>query len=408
MILQKSSLNNAMSYKVLVVGQGYVGLPLSLAAAGAGNSVTGYDIDSLLVSQLNNGICNINSDYESSLGLAIESGNLNFIDVIPGSSYFEIIVICVPTPLDKNKFPDLSYINNAIKAISSTINQDCLVIIESTVGTGTVRSMILKALAENSGVQESELRIAFSPERIDPHNMSWNVINTPKLISALSPVALDLAYEFYSTFINHLVVCDSVEVAETAKLLENSFRLINISFINEMSIYCEKIGIDIKKVIEAASSKPFGFMPFFPSLGVGGHCIPVDPIYLSEKAKSVDAPIHMIEKAIQVNSQLPLYFARRAEAKINGLKGKNVLVIGVSYKPNISDTRETPVGPLIKLLRDKGAQVMWHDKLVKIWNNEKSVEISSNYDLAILATVHDNTDFTKLGSVPILDTRGSA
>jgi UDP-N-acetyl-D-glucosamine dehydrogenase len=310
--------------------------------------------------------------------------------------------------LDKNKFPDLSYINNAIKAISSTINQDCLVIIESTVGTGTVRSMILKALAENSGMQESELRIAFSPERIDPHNMSWNVINTPKLISALSPVALDLAYEFYSTFINHLVVCDSVEVAETAKLLENSFRLINISFINEMSIYCEKIGIDIKKVIEAASSKPFGFMPFFPSLGVGGHCIPVDPIYLSEKAKSIDAPIHMIEKAIQVNSELPLYFARRAEAKINGLKGKNVLIIGVSYKPNIADTRETPVGPLIKLLRDKGAQVMWHDKLVKIWNNEKSVEISSNYDLAILATVHDNTDFTKLGSVPILDTRGSA
>jgi UDP-N-acetyl-D-glucosamine dehydrogenase len=409
MNLQKSNLNNAMksAYRVLVVGQGYVGLPLSLGAASAGHSVTGYDIDSLLVNQLNHGICKINSAYESTLRSTIESGNLNFIDLIPGGSTFEIIIICVPTPLSKNKAPDLSFINNAIKEISSIVNQDSLVIIESTVAIGTVRNVILKELAKNSQLQESKLKVAFSPERIDPHNMSWNLINTPKLISAISPIALDLAYKFYSTFLNHLVVCDSVEVAEAAKLLENSFRLINISFINEMSIYCEKIGIDIKKVIEAASSKPFGFMPFFPSLGAGGHCIPVDPIYLLEKAKLMNVPINMIEEAIQVNDKLPLYFVRRAEEKINGLEGRKILIVGIAYKANVADTRETPVEPLIYLLRERGAKVLWHDSLVNIWNNEKSVEISSAYDLAILATVHDNADLTKLGSVPILDTRSS-
>jgi UDP-N-acetyl-D-glucosamine dehydrogenase len=282
-----------------------------------------------------------------------------------------------------------------------------VVIIESTVATGTVRNVILESLAEYSGIQGSKLKIAFSPERIDPYNMIWNVINTPKLLSAISPAALELAHKFYSTFINHLVVCDSVEVAETAKLLENSFRLINISFVNEMAIYCEKIGINIQKVIEAASSKPFGFMPFFPSLGVGGHCIPVDPIYLLEKAKLVDAPITMIKEAIKVNSELPLHFVRQAEVKIHGLEGKSILILGVSYKPNISDTRETPAEPLIKLLRNKGAKVAWHDELVNTWNGEKSVKISDTYDLAILASVHDMMDLSELGSVPILDTRGT-
>ena len=198
-----------------------------------------------------------------------------------------------------------------------------------------------------------------------------------------------------------------VEVAETAKLLENSFRLINISFINELSIFCQKLGININDVISAASTKPYGFMPFYPSIGIGGHCIPVDPLYLANKAKEVGAPTKMIELADRINQEMPGYFVGRAEAKIGGLKGKKVLVIGVSYKPNIADVRETPVDALVLGLKNKGAQVSWHDDLVKEWNGEKSVALSNKYDLAILATPHDYLDLTKLGDVPILNTRGS-
>ena len=196
-------------------------------------------------------------------------------------------------------------------------------------------------------------------------------------------------------------------MAEAAKLLENTFRLINISFINELSILCQKLGIDVNSVIQTASTKPYGFMPFYPSIGIGGHCIPVDPIYLSSVAKAVGVPTRFIDLAVQINQEMPGYFVGRAEEKIGGLKGKKVLVIGVSYKPNVADVRETPVDALILGLKNKGAQVSWHDDLVKEWNGEKSVALSNTYDLAILTTPHDYLDLTKLGDVPILNTRGS-
>ena len=190
-------------------------------------------------------------------------------------------------------------------------------------------------------------------------------------------------------------------------MLENSFRFINISFINELSIFCHSLGIDIKAVIEAADTKPYGFMPFYPSVGIGGHCIPVDPLYLAEKAREIGAPIKFINLANQVNQELPGYFVGRAEEKIGALKGKKVLVIGVSYKPNVADVRESPVEALITGLKQKGSLVAWHDDLVKEWNGEKSVTLSSEFDLAIIATPHDYLDLTKLGNVPILNTRGS-
>ena len=196
-------------------------------------------------------------------------------------------------------------------------------------------------------------------------------------------------------------------MAETAKLLENSFRLVNISFVNEISIFCQKLGIDINAVINAASTKPYGFMPFYPSIGVGGHCIPVDPLYLSNKARVIGAPTRFIDLADQINLEMPGYFVGRAEEKLGGLKSKKVLVIGVSYKPNVSDVRETPVESLIIGLKQKGAQVSWHDDLVKEWNGENSVSLTSDFDLAIIATPHDYLDLTKLENVPILNTRGS-
>jgi UDP-N-acetyl-D-glucosamine dehydrogenase len=216
-----------------------------------------------------------------------------------------------------------------------------------------------------------------------------------------------MAFELYSKVVNEIIICESVEVAETSKLLENSFRFINISFINEMLIYCDKIGIDINSVISAASTKPYGFMPFSPGIGIGGHCIPVDPIYLSTSARNVGAPSRFIDLANEVNQEMPIYFVRKAEEKINGLNGKKLLVIGVSYKPNIADVRETPAEALIMELKKQGAHVSWHDDLVNEWNGEKSVALSTDYDLAILATPHDYLDLTKLGNVPILNTRGS-
>jgi UDP-N-acetyl-D-glucosamine dehydrogenase len=201
--------------------------------------------------------------------------------------------------------------------------------------------------------------------------------------------------------------CDSIEVAEMAKLLENSFRLVNISFINEISIICQKLGVDVTDVINAAATKPYGFMPFYPSIGVGGHCIPVDPIYLSDKAREIGAPTRFIDLADQINKEMPGYFVTRAEEKFGALTGKKVLVIGVSYKPNVADVRETPVEALILGLKDKGAKVAWHDDLVKEWNGDKSVALSSDFDLAILATPHDYLDLSILGDVPILNTRSS-
>jgi UDP-N-acetyl-D-glucosamine dehydrogenase len=229
----------------------------------------------------------------------------------------------------------------------------------------------------------------------------------PKIVAGLTDNSRKRAVAFYSKFVDHLIECNSLEIAETAKLLENSFRLINISFINELSKLCFKLGIEISQVIEAASTKPYGFMPFYPSIGVGGHCIPVDPLYLSSKAKDVGEPIKLIDLASQINVSMPQYFVNRAEEKLRELKEKNILVVGVSYKPNVADTRESPVGILIAGLRQKGAKVFWHDDLVNEWNGEKSVALSDKYDLVILSTPHDYLDLTKIGDVPILNTRGS-
>jgi UDP-N-acetyl-D-glucosamine dehydrogenase len=256
-------------------------------------------------------------------------------------------------------------------------------------------------------IDKDWFELAFSPERIDPSNKNWNLKNTPKIVAGLTENSKKRAVEFYSKFVDQVIECDSLEIAETSKLLENSFRLINISFVNELSKLCHKLGIDVSQVIKAAATKPYGFMPFYPSIGVGGHCIPVDPLYLSSKAKAVGEPMQLIDLASQINFTIHQYFVNRAEEKLQGLKDKKILVIGVSYKPNLADTRETPVEILIASLKQKSAKVFWHDDLVKEWNGEISVALGCDFDLAILATPHDYLDLTKLGNVPIIDTRGS-
>lgn len=396
-----------MQNKIAVVGQGYVGLPLAVAAANVGFQVVGLDTNLDKVANLNNSISEIEDVHSNELKKIKLNGNYYATHDFRELSSAKIILVCVPTPLDINRQPDL---NSLIKAVTNTaknISVGTLVIIESTIAPGTTRNIIQPLIRNESKLGDENFTVAYSPERVDPVNSTWGIKNTPKLLSALTEEGYRLAFNFYSKFVNTIIKCDSIEVAEMAKLLENSFRLINISFINEIAMYSHKLGIDVNQVIKSASTKPFGFMPFYPSLGIGGHCIPVDPIYLANAAKAVGAPTRLIELADQINQELPEYFISRAEEKIGDLKNKRVLVIGIAYKPDVADVRETPVENLIIGLKSKGAQVFWHDDLVREWNGEKSVAISNSYDLAIIATPHSYLDLAELESLPILNTRGS-
>ena len=396
-----------MTQIISVVGLGYVGLPVSVAAASSFFQVLGIDINKARVETINKGMSPLEDVSDQKIHELIESKRLQATTDFSRIKESEVIVICVPTPLNSYHKPDISILESALKAIAPYLRKDMLVILESTVEPGTTRNIVAPLLAKGSGLKQNEFLVAFSPERIDPANKLWEVRNTPKLIAGLTDQAYEKAIQFYSHFIDRLIKCDSLEIAETSKLLENSFRLINISFINEIAIFCQKLGVDINAVISAAATKPYGFMPFYPSIGVGGHCIPVDPLYLANKAREIGAPARFIDLADQINREIPGYFVGRAEEKVGGLKAKRVLVVGVAYKPNVADVRESPAESLIVGLKQKGAQVFWHDELVQEWNGEKSSALSSNYDLAIIATPHDYLDLTKLGNVPILNTRGS-
>ena len=393
--------------RVAVVGQGYVGLPVALAAATNGYFVVGIDTNQNKISNLRNGIAEIEGVDSKELKSLVSRNSY-----LPSTDYSiihdsDVILICVPTPLDARDNPNLSFLVEATKSVGKYMKRGTLVIIESTVAPGTTREILTPILERESGLSREDFFVSFSPERIDPLNKTWNIKNTPKVVAGLNDKACDIAIDFYSKFIDQTIRCESLEVAETSKLLENSFRLINISFINEMAIFCNKFGIDVNHVIAAAATKPYGFLPFYPSIGIGGHCIPVDPVYLAAKAREIGASADFIDLATRINNTMPEFFVKRAEDILGDLQGKKILVIGVSYKPNVADTRETPVESLLLHLRKREAIVSWHDELVKEWNNERSVPISEEFDLVILATPHDYIDLTQVGKTPILNTRGS-
>jgi UDP-N-acetyl-D-glucosamine dehydrogenase len=396
-----------MISQIAIIGQGYVGLPLSLAACEAGYIVIGVDSDANKIEKLQSGKTGIEEVDSTKISNFLSTGKFKPVIDYKEVSNSSVILICVPTPLFENNLSDLSAVESAAKEVAKHLSKNSLVIMESTVAPGTTRDFLVPILEQGSGLNKEDFHVAFSPERIDPLNKNWNVKNTPKIVAGLTEKSKVMAIDFYSKFIDSVIPVESLEVAETAKLLENSFRLINISFINEVSIFCQKLNIDVNHVIKAASSKPYGFMPFYPSVGVGGHCIPVDPIYLANKADEIGIETRFIDLAIKINKEMPGYFVELAEEKLGSLQGKKVLIIGVSYKPNIADMRETPVEELIRGLVKKGAETSWHDDLVKEWNGEKSVAISNNFDLAIIATPHDYLDLRQLGSVPVLNTRSS-
>lgn len=395
-----------MPTKIAVVGLGYVGLPLAIAAAESGFLVNGIDINSVKVDFIKSGKSPVEDISDFQIQRVIGTKLLVSQDFSQISDS-NIVIICVPTPLDSERKPNLSFVKESATSLARYLTKSTLVILESTVQPGTTRSLLAPLISQHSKLKPGDFEVAYSPERIDPANKTWNLQNTPKIVAGLSAKGTILAKDFYSRFVDHVIVCESPEVAELAKLLENSFRYVNISFINEFSLFCRKMGVDIEQVIRLASSKPYGFMPFYPGVGVGGHCIPIDPVYLSEKAIELGTRIRFIELADEINLSMPFSFINIASEKVGGLAGKSVIVVGVSYKPNVSDVRETPVEALVEGLKKHGASVFWHDDLVKEWKGEKSTPLSENYDLAIIATPHDYLDLTKLGNIPIINTRGS-
>lgn len=373
--------------KVSIIGQGYVGLTISAFAA-AKHDVVGFDNSQRVVDRLNQGISHIEGVDSEVIAQWAEAGRYkattNGAD-IKGS---DIVVIAVPTPLTKDREPDLTFIEAACKTIAENIDRPVLVINESTSFPGTVRNLI-KPLIEKLSVTKYEHLYAISPERVDPGRGDYNQKNTPRLYAGLTPEASAATREFYSSFCDLLVEVSSPEVAESAKLFENTFRQVNIALVNEFAQIAHKLGISVNEVLNAANTKPYGFMKFTPSAGVGGHCIPVDPSYLAHVAEQLGAPSTFIERANEVNLEMPVYIVDRVEADNGGtLKGKNVLVVGVAYKPNVADVRETPAEIVIDELRKRGAVVAWHDDVVGSWSNESSAPLSGA-DIAIVVTKHD-------------------
>jgi UDP-N-acetyl-D-glucosamine dehydrogenase len=378
--------------RVAIIGQGYVGLTIAVGAAGAGHQVIGFDVNDALVAQLNSGKSHIEGISDAAVQNFISSGLYAAStnpSVINGC---DVIVIAVPTPLDDARNPDLSYVHTAADLIANNVKSPALIINESTSYPGTLRKEIA---ARITGVDHL---YASSPERVDPGNTQWGTKNTPRLIGGLTPASVTKARQFYATFCDTIIEVSSPEVAEAAKIFENTFRQVNIALVNEFAQIADALGISGREVIEAAATKPYGFMPFNPGPGVGGHCIPVDPTYLAHVANEVGVPATFIKRANEVNLAMPAYVVTRVIAGSGGtIKGKNVVVVGVSYKSNVADTRETPAAAVIDLLRAQGATVTWHDDLVGTWRGESSAAIKGA-DIAVLVTKHDGLDLVALKS----------
>jgi UDP-N-acetyl-D-glucosamine dehydrogenase len=379
--------------RVFIIGQGYVGLSIAAAAASAGHHVVGFDINHELIQKLSKSISHIEGISNEKLLELSGSEKLLFSSDPSLMADSDVIIVAVPTPLDSDRQPDLTFVHNAVDLIIENAVSSALIVNESTSFPGTLRDEIAARIATKSGLAHE---FASAPERVDPGNPSFDVKNTPRVVSGLTEKASKSVQDFYSSFCDYVTVVSSPEVAETAKLLENTFRQVNIALVNQMALITEKLGISIHDVVEAAATKPFGYMKFTPGLGVGGHCIPVDPTYLLHTAKKAGVPATLIELANQVNEDMAENIIRIVESRIGqSLNGKSVCVVGLTYKSDVADLRESPSVNLITQLRSKGSIVKWHDNLVKKWNGEESSDVASD-DIVIIAVAHSDLDRQKL------------
>ena len=375
--------------RVAIIGQGYVGLTIAVDAAAAGNTVVGFDVNTALVAQLNAGVSHIEGVTDSALAALLGSGAYKASTVAADLDGCDVIVIAVPTPLDDARNPDLSFVHAAADLIAAHVKSPALIVNESTSYPGTLRNEIA---ARITGVEHL---FASSPERVDPGNTQWGTKNTPRLIGGLTPAAVAKARQFYASFCDTIIEVSSPEVAEAAKIFENTFRQVNIALVNEFAQIAAALGISGREVIDAAATKPYGFMQFNPGPGVGGHCIPVDPSYLAHVANQVGVPATFIKRANEVNLTMPAYVVKRVIAGSGGsIAGKSVVVVGVSYKSNVADTRETPAAAVVDLLRAEGATVTWHDEIVGNWRDESSASLTG--DIAVVVTKHDGLDLAAL------------
>ena len=392
--------------KIAVIGQGYVGLTIS-AFAGEHFEVVGFDNNYKIVDRLNSGMSHIEGVESAVIRKFIKRGSYKATSLGRDIENVDLVVIAVPTPLTRDRKPDLTYVESACKTIGENISRPVLVINESTSFPGTLRNFIKPAIEKYSKVQIEHL-YAISPERVDPGRGDFNQKNTPRLFAGLTPEASKMTRDFYAKFCDKLVEVSSPEVAEAAKLFENTFRQVNIALVNEFAQITHSLGISVYETLNAAATKPYGFMKFNPSAGVGGHCIPVDPTYLAAIAEEHGAPATFIRRANEVNLQMSEYIVKRvAEDNGGSLQGKSVLVVGVAYKPNVADVRETAAELVIEHLRSQGAVVSWHDDVVGNWKGESAAPLQGA-DIAVVVTKHDGVDEKKiLSSAPyVFDTTG--
>ena len=390
--------------RVAVIGQGYVGLPLSIAAAESGLQLTGIDIDQKKIESIQSFKSPVEDISDQRIQSATASGNFRATTDFAKVSDAEAVVICVPTPLDGNLEPDLTALKSAVIAVAPYLKEETLIISESTSFPGTLRNVIMPLVKEKYSGDFSQLHFASAPERVNPGDLKWDIKNTPRLVGGINAKSTELANEFYSNFCSEVVLTETPEVAEAAKILENTFRLVNIALLNELNKVFSSNGIDTNAVVDAASTKPYGYMPFRSGVGIGGHCIPVDPMYLTWWARQNGSESKLVELADSVSRSMPKFVAEKA-ISIASSEVKKVLILGVAYKPGVADTRETPVLELVNHLLFLGKEVAWHDPLVAEWNGSNSVDISWECQVAILATNQPGIDITSLleAGIPVLD-----
>ena len=392
--------------QVGVIGLGYVGLPLAMEFVRAGFHVTGIDVDQEKVKKLNRGENYIQDIKDEPVKNAVEMNQLSATSDFSVIQNLDAISICVPTPLNKQKNPDISFINHVMENIKGLIHHDMIVVLESTTYPGTTRELILPEM-ESKGLKVGhDFYLCFSPERIDPGNEKYKTANTPKILGGITPNCGEMGEFLYETIVEQVVRVSSPETAEMVKLLENTFRAINIGLANEVAIMCEKLGINVWEVIDAAATKPFGFMKFTPGPGLGGHCIPIDPHYLSWKLKMLDYNARFIELAGEINTSMPLHMVDLVREGLNrkrkAISGSQILVIGVAYKKNVNDVRESPALDVMKLLENDGAELSFYDPYVPFvgLNGNRmmgmetlSKETLNNSDAIVIMTDHDQIDF---------------
>jgi UDP-N-acetyl-D-glucosamine dehydrogenase len=392
--------------RVAIIGQGYVGLSLAVAVAGK-HQVVGIDLNKELVANINKGISHIEGIASAELKKLVSQDRYVATSDFSKLAVAQVVVIAVPTPLDSSRKPDLTFIGQACKAIAENMKQPVLIINESTSYPGTLRDLIKPSIESFSRTVIAH-RYAVAPERVDPGNPEFTQRNTPRIVAGLTAEAAKEAKAFYSEFCGEIVEVSTPEVAEAAKLFENTFRQVNIALVNEFAQISHALGVSVYEVLEAADTKPFGFMKFNPSAGVGGHCIPVDPTYLASAAESEGASAAFIRLANDVNRGMAEYVVGRVQTDNGGsLQGKSVLVVGVAYKANVADVRESAAELVIEHLRGRGAVVTWHDDVVGTWRGESSAPLSGA-DIAIVVTKHDAvSDKAIVASAPyVFDTTG--